>query len=123
MDICGDHIRYLDYSDVPIVHTNHFLGPYAACTNEATDEAFASSRQRYARGTHLYESVDSDLERFKLMLADEENAPNEICRAYRLVEGNILGTVTSIIMDLQNQALHITSGKCSENPWQRLTLD
>jgi hypothetical protein len=84
---------------------------------------FASSRQRYARGNHLYETVDSVLDNFKLMLGDEENAPNEICRAYRLVEGNIVGTVTSIIMDLQNQALHITAGKCSENPWHCLTFE
>jgi isopenicillin-N N-acyltransferase-like protein len=123
VEICGDHIRYVDYHDEPIVHTNHFLSSYSECTNEATDESLASSRQRYARGNELYRTVGSDLDRFKLMLADEENAPNEICRAYRLVEGNILGTVTSIIMDLQNQALHITAGKCSENPWQRVTLD
>jgi hypothetical protein len=63
------------------------------------------------------------LDNFKLMLGDEENAPNEICRAYRLVEGNIVGTVTSIIMDLQHQALHITAGKCSENPWHCLTFE
>ena len=122
VEICGDHTRYVDYGDRPIVHTNHFLSPYRECTNEATDDSFASSRQRYSRGSHLYSTVASDLDRFKLMLADEQNAPNEICRAYRMVEGNILGTVTSIIMDLQNQALHITAGKCSENPWQCVTF-
>ena len=122
-EICGDHVRYLDYRNGPIVHTNHFLSPYGEGTNEATDERFASSRARYARGSQLYGSVAAALARFKLMLADEEDAPNEICRTYRMVEGNILGTVSSIIMDLQNQALHITAGKCSENPWQCLTIN
>lgn len=122
VEICGDHSRYLDYRDAPIVHTNHFLSPYGESTDEATNELFASSRQRYARCNHLYATVDSDLDKFKLMLADEENAPNEICRAYRLVQGNILGTVASIIMDLKNQALHITAGRCSNNPWHCLTF-
>lgn len=122
VEICGDHSRYVDYRDGPIVHTNHFLSSYSDCTDEATNELFASSRQRFATGNNLYATANSDLDNFKLMLADEENAPHEICRAYRLVEGNILGTVASIIMDLQNQALHITAGKCSENPWHSVSF-
>ena len=73
-------------------------------------------------GSHLYKTVDADLDKFSLVLADEEDAPNEICRAYRLVEGNVLGTVTSIIMDLQNQVLHITAGRCSMNPWYSVSI-
>jgi len=122
VEICGDHTHYLEYQDEPIVHTNQFLSDYGNTTAEATDEKFASSRHRYARGNHLYNSVSSDIENLKLLLADEENAPYEICRDYRLVEGNIVGTVASLIMDLPNRALHITHGKCSRNPWQCMTF-
>jgi isopenicillin-N N-acyltransferase-like protein len=122
VEICGDHIRYVDYQHAPIVHTNHFLGPYSQQTNEATDEKYASSRARYAKGSHLYTRVESRLEEFKTMLANEEDAPLEICRQYRPVEGNIVGTAASIIMDLANLDMHISIGRCSEYPWQCLSI-
>lgn len=122
-EICGDHVRYPKYADGTMVHTNHFLSTYADRTDEATDDKFASSRERFSRGAKLYPGVDSNLDKFKLMLADEDNAPLEICRAFRMVEGNILGTIASIVMDLPNQTLHISIGKCSENPWHCLALN
>lgn len=122
VEICGDHCEFLDYKDAPIVHTNHFLGSYSGETDEAEDEKFASSRLRYTTGSQIYTSDKPPLEKFTTLLSDENQAPLEICRAYRMVEGNIIGTVSSIIMDLESQILHITIGKCSENPWLHLSL-
>jgi isopenicillin-N N-acyltransferase-like protein len=123
IEICGDHLRQVDYGSGPIVHTNHFLTAYCEKTDEATDDRFASSRQRYARGNALYGSSSSaNIQQFKDLLANEDDAPLEICREYRLVEGNILGTVSSIIMDLAARELHITIGKCSQNTWHKVSF-
>ncbi len=122
-EICGDQLQQIDYGDQPIVHTNHFLSEYRERTQEATDPLFASSRQRFSRGSELYIEAKANLAQFKQMLADETGAPLEICRSYRLVNGNIIGTVSSLIMDLKARELHITMGKCSKNPWHKLSIN
>lgn len=110
-----------------IVHANHFVDPVAIGVEEPKDDDYRRwSCQRQERLENLLrhnaEVSVSDLQQY---LRDHETPPRTICRhedptapideQYR--------TVTSVIIDLDDGALHITDGPPCANDYQTLYLE
>jgi len=103
------------------VHTNHYLIDEELNTKP---EKLASSLSRIAiTQQNLTDSTTIDLERFKQLLADQTNTELPVCRPYVIDDeiGNV-GTVCSIIMDLNQLILYYTPGNPFDHSYISIKL-
>jgi isopenicillin-N N-acyltransferase-like protein len=119
-EIGGNEFFSLPVND-RFVHTNHFL------TKVDYDlKLFPNSTGRFNRATELLKAVrEPSIDSMKMILKDrgEENAP--ICRkrfSHPWLTDDTSITVTTIILDLKELALHITRGNPFDNPFSVFSL-
>ena len=98
------------------IHTNHYL----AEGFDNSVEEFAGSMSRFTRADTIAKNLSgSTKDEMKLILLDSTDPELPICRKYSFVEDfGILGTVTTILMDLKNKKLELTVGNPFENEFK-----
>lgn len=97
-----------------LAHTNHFITPRLMYVKDTTRIALPDSFQRLGR----LRTMVKDLERkvgvadIKRMMQDHTSYPDSICRHEDLLEpeGKRLGTIFSIIMDLEREEMYFAPG-------------
>lgn len=110
LDSDGLAVFYHDAS--PLLRTNHFVGRLGS----------PSSMERFKRGTAILAgwSTMGDLADVQRLLADDETETGlPIRRPFTLdvVRGVTVGTITSVIMDLNTKILHYTPGSPCSNTY------
>ena len=104
------------------VHANHFVDPDAAGVVEPpNDEHRPQSYERHTRlSTLLGGQSTFTLEEVKTRLRDHQGHPNSVCRHpdERVSEYERYETVTSVVMDLNNLAMHVSDGPPCQNDYE-----
>ncbi|MFW9866747.1 MAG: C45 family autoproteolytic acyltransferase/hydrolase [Candidatus Thorarchaeota archaeon] len=118
----GSELYILDAENDCFVHTNHFLKNETLNSNP---DLLDSSFNRYKIATNLIKSNETQsLEFMKNILLDDTDPELPICRKY--IPGRIhelVGTVCTILMDLNLEVMHITKGSPLHNPFTKISLN
>ncbi|GAG78248.1 unnamed protein product, partial [marine sediment metagenome] len=118
----GNEVYLLDAEKNHFVHTNHFL------MNEKLNsepELLLSSYNRYKIANNLtISSQTQSLELMKSILLDDTDSELPVCRKFipgtRMEE---VGTVSTILMDLNQEVMHITKGSPLHNKFTKISLN
>jgi len=125
MEFCGTEMEVVDYGDDTPFHTNHFVSGLKNGWDGAGDPRYANSIARHRRGREMLAGLGQKpgIDKLKSILTDTDDEKYPICREY--VEGTVakVGTVSSIVMDLPNRALHVTKGNPRQHPYHIFTLN
>lgn len=117
----GESSYFLDTSSSTFMHTNHFLMNSILNTNT---EDLQSSFSRYNKASDLLTDLtDQSMEKMKNILSDDSNSEFPICRKY--IQGKTMedvGTVCTIIMDLQKLEMNITKGTPLNHGFSKVAL-
>ena len=107
IEYAGDESFETELSDDVMIHTNHCLGEYLNAK-----EDFPSSYARYAAAKKLTESLDDfGVYAMQNILSDRSNSGLPIYRTYVAdPELGTMGTICTIVMDLQNKKFYIRKG-------------
>ena len=120
-------VNQIGWKEDVIVHANHFVDPEGIGVEEPRDDDYRrwSCRRQERLETLLRQKQPVSVGDLQQYLRDHETPPRTICRhedpaapideQYR--------TVTSIIIDLDESALHITDGPPCANAYQTLHLE
>jgi isopenicillin-N N-acyltransferase-like protein len=103
-----------------LVHTNHYLADVALNTMEA----FPSTHERMLRATELL-AADKSRAGVRAMLLDQSEAELSICRAYSPAATagfGTVGTVFSVLMELEARTMHIRRGANPETPFYQVAF-
>jgi isopenicillin-N N-acyltransferase-like protein len=118
----GSEVYFLEGENNHFVHTNHFL------KNEKLNskpELLLSSFNRYKIASKLAKSNRTQtLELMKSILLDDSDSELPICRKF--IPGEVMekvGTVCTILMDLNREEMHITKGSPLRNPFTKISLN
>ncbi len=126
MEFSGTEMKVVDYGDDIPVHTNHYLSDLKNGRDNTEDPLYLNSAARFNRAREMLGKPDQTpgLDKIRTVLMDTDNEKDPICRAYEYVEriGMMVGTVSSVIMDLPNRALHVTKGHPRQCPYQDFTF-
>jgi hypothetical protein len=118
----GSEVYLLDDENNHFVHTNHFLKNETLNSNP---ESLLSSFNRYKIASNLVKSYPTQsLELMKSILLDDTDPELPICRKY--IPGTIkekVGTVCTILMDLNQEVMHVTKGSPLHNPFAKISLN
>ncbi|MHA1987931.1 MAG: C45 family autoproteolytic acyltransferase/hydrolase [Promethearchaeota archaeon] len=118
----GSEVYLLNAEDNHFVHTNHFLMNEILNLNP---ELLLSSFNRYEIASNLAKSYQiQSLELMKSILLDDTDSELPICRKY--IPGRIMekaGTVCTILMDLNQEVMHVTKGSPLHNPFTEISLN
>ena len=98
-----------------LVHTNHFIAPRLDYVKDTTRIALPDSFLRYGRMRKMIKDLNGQkikISDIKTMLADHTSYPDSICRHEDMLEpeGKRLGTIFSIIMDLERGEMFFAPG-------------
>ncbi len=112
VEFAGTEMNVVDYGDEIPIHTNHLLSDLKAGRDTSKDPMFENSLARYDRGKEILAGTDQSarVADFKAILRDGENASDPICVEYKEQLGFMIGTVSSVIMDLPARMMHVTKG-------------
>jgi isopenicillin-N N-acyltransferase-like protein len=124
VEVAPETLRFLETEKGKIVHANHFLDATVLGVEEAPVERM-QSRHRYKRFCDLIMDQQSvSLEDLKRFLRDHDGHPNSVCRHEDPAEDpdEHYATVTSVIMDLEEGAFHITDGPPCASEYRKLGL-
>ncbi|MHA2038657.1 MAG: C45 family autoproteolytic acyltransferase/hydrolase [Promethearchaeota archaeon] len=118
----GSEVYFLDTEKNYFIHTNHFLKNDELNLNP---ELSLSSFNRYKIANKLTNSHEThSLALMKSILLDDTDSELPICRKYipgvRMEE---VGTVCTILMDLNQEVMHITKGSPLHNPFTKISLN
>jgi isopenicillin-N N-acyltransferase-like protein len=118
----GSEVYFLDVENKHFVHTNHFLKNEKLNSNP---ELLLSSFNRYKIASELAQSNQIQLLEFmKRILLDDTDSELPICRKY--IPGITMekvGTVCTILMDLNQEVMHITKGSPLHNKFTKISLN
>jgi isopenicillin-N N-acyltransferase-like protein len=117
--------RVLTPRDGCLTHTNHFLDPEALGVVEPPEETVTCTHERLTRFRNLIAGHrDLSVEMLQGFLRDHDGHPGSICRHpdERVPEAARYATVTSLIIDLTEGALHLTDGMPCETSFTTVTL-
>lgn len=97
-----------------LAHTNHFITPRLMYVKDTTRISLPDSFQRLGRFRTMVKLLGHkvSVNDLKEMLADHTSYPDSICRHEDMLEpeGKRLGTIFSIIMDLENGEMYFAPG-------------
>jgi isopenicillin-N N-acyltransferase-like protein len=117
----GSEAYFLAFENNYFVHTNHFLKNTNLNSNP---DALQSSFNRYKIATDLVRSFKIlSLERMKEILLDDTDPELPVCRKY--IPGTTMeqvGTVCTILMDLNQGVMHMTKGSPLHHPFTTISL-
>ncbi len=105
----GTKSYFLDTSPSTFMHTNHFIMNSILNTN--TEDLQSSFNRYYKASDLLTDLTDQSMENMTNILSDDSNSEFPICRKY--IQGKTMedvGTVCTIIMNLQKLEMNITKG-------------
>ncbi len=121
MEFSGTEMEVVDFGDNIPMHTNHYLSRLKEGRDNSQDLIYNNSMTRYKRAEELLEGLDDSagMSDIKTILMDTENESDAICSTYSSMLGLMIGTVSSIIMDLPNRELYVSSGDPSGNPYKQ----
>jgi isopenicillin-N N-acyltransferase-like protein len=118
----GSEVYLLDTENNHFVHTNHFLKNEKLNSNP---DLLLSSFNRYKIASKLVKSSPiQSLELMKNILLDANDPELPVCRKY--IPGTVMeetGTVCTILMDLNQEVMHITKGSPLHNPFTYISLN
>lgn len=118
-------VRLLDPQNGYLVHTNHFLNPEALGVVEPPRKRRASSYHRLERLSSLLASKRPlTVTEIQGYLRDHQAHPDSVCRHEDpgLPPAERCRTVTSVVMDLHAQALHLSDGPPCQSAYQKVSL-
>ena len=97
-----------------LAHTNHFITPRLMYVKDTTRISLPDTFQRLGRFKTMVRSLDHKIgiSDIKLMMQDHTSYPDSICRHEDMLEpeGKRLGTIFSIIMDLEREEMFFAPG-------------
>ncbi|MFW9784053.1 MAG: C45 family autoproteolytic acyltransferase/hydrolase [Candidatus Heimdallarchaeota archaeon] len=118
----GSDISFLESEINYFVHTNHFLRNEKLNSNP---DLLQSSINRHKTARKLLKGNQTlSLEFMKTILLDDTDPELPICRKY--IPGTTMdqvGTVCTILMDLNKEIMHITKGSPLHNPFISTSLN
>ncbi|MHA2032493.1 MAG: C45 family autoproteolytic acyltransferase/hydrolase [Candidatus Kariarchaeaceae archaeon] len=118
----GSEVYLLNVEDKHFIHTNHFLKNENLNSNP---DLLQSSYNRYKLASKLVKSHKTySLEFMKSILLDDTDPKLPICRKY--IPGRVkekVGTVCTILMDLNQQIMHVTKGSPLYSPFTEISLN
>lgn len=102
-----------------LAHTNHFITPRLMYVKDTTRVSLPDSFLRLGRMRTMVRALDHKVRvaDIKEMMADHTSYPDSICRHEDVLEpeGKRLGTIFSIIMDLEREEMYFAPGNpCTE---------
>ncbi len=117
----GSEVYLLNVENNHFVHTNHFLKNENLNSNP---DLLESSFNRFKMATNFVKGQKTySLEFMKRILLDDTDPELPICRKY--IPGRVkekVGTVCTILMDLNQQVMHVTKGSPLHNPFTEISL-
>jgi isopenicillin-N N-acyltransferase like protein len=125
IEAAPDVVRELRPESEMLTHTNHFLEPSQLGVVEPPAERRPHSYSRLGRLRQLLDAraplAVGDLE---VALRDHDNFPDGICRHENPADSSEewCVTVTSAIMDLDDQTLQLTDGRPCEHVYERASI-
>jgi isopenicillin-N N-acyltransferase-like protein len=125
VEAAPDRTRLLSPQDGYLVHTNHFLDPEALGVIEPPRERQSSSLHRLTRLRDLIAAKRPlTIEDIQSYLRDHQAHPNSLCchEDPTSPPGERYRTVTSVVMDLHAQELHLSDGPPCQSRYQRVGL-
>ena len=93
-------------TEAPFVHTNHHL----AKDISAGDLSENSHARLSTAGDYLSQNPSQSQDSFETLLSDTSHADHKICASYRPLLGTQIGTVCTVIMDLQKRKMRVRKG-------------
>ena len=124
MEFAGSKMKVVDYGEEIPIHTNHLLSELKEGRDNSKDLMYPNSTARFDRGKQILKQLDqnSGLEELKSVLRDAKNENDPICVKYKEILGMMIGTVSSVIMDLPNRTLHVTKGPPANTTYSQFSL-
>jgi len=124
IELSGTDMATVDYGDRLPVHTNHFLSHLKDKPDQPTNPELENSMTRHKRGTALTMQLDAiaGIPQMQSILTDGDGPQHPICRPYKPRLEFMVGTVSSVIMDLPSRTLHVTRGSPGQSPYQQFSL-
>ena len=124
IELSGTDMATVDYGDRLPVHTNHFLSHLKDKPDQPTNPELENSMTRHKRGTALTMQLDAiaGTPQMQSILADGDDPQHPICRPYKPRLEFMVGTVSSVVMDLPSQTLHVTRGSPAQSPYEQFSL-
>lgn len=111
LEIKGDKIANVKLQDGALIHTNHFLDD-----EKSASESLPGSISRLSRAKILYQQFSNrSLEGMQTILTDRGDLDFPICRNYSKGLDFMVGTVASLIIDLEKKQLRVCKGQPYEN--------
>jgi len=120
VEFAGDECFELPGDDDVLAHTNHYLGKDIVVLREL----YENSSIRLARAAELSrDGGERSAGAMQAVLSDRYDPANSICQSYRqqMLLGEI-GTVCSIVFDLDAGVMHFRKGNAPEAPFSRYHL-
>lgn len=119
-------VNQIDWQEGIIVHANHFVDPTAIGVEEPRDDDYRrwSCRREERLESLLRHQTQINVCDLQRYLRDHETPPRTICRHEEPAApvDEQYRTVTSVIIDLDDSAFHITDGPPCANDYQTLYL-
>ena len=120
-------VNRIGWKEGAVVHANHFVDPGAIGVEEPPDDDYRrlSCRRQERLEKLLQERRPVNVSDLKRYLRDHETPPRTICR-HEDPDAPIdeqSRTVTSVIIDLSENILHLTDGPPCVNEYQTLQLE
>lgn len=121
LEFAGDECFELSGDDEVLAHTNHYLGRDIVVLREL----YENSSIRLARAARLGRAgTERSARVMQSMLSDRDDPANSICQSYRpqMLLGEI-GTVCSIVFDLEAGVMHFRRGNAPSAPFRSYRID
>ena len=99
-------------AEKPFVHTNHHLTKDISA-GDLTENSHARYRVAQAKAAESNLSI----EKIESILSDTSNVEHPICSTYQPKLGTQIGTVCTVIMDLDNRSLKVRKGPNPQAPF------
>ena len=115
----GDEVFDLGNDKDIMFHTNHYIGK-----DISKGPLYVNSLARYERAGELAQKLNGDDSgKLKKILLDKAREDLPICRSFvRMPALGLVGTVCSIVMDLNNKEMEITKGSPIGNKFVKIKL-
>lgn len=110
MEFCGEDKFRLEANSDYLLHTNHYL---AKAINSELNPDFFSSYARFNKATKILAgNKERTVETMSRLLSDDSDVSLPIYRDY-LPDQSVheLGTISTIVMELTQQKMHVRKGK------------
>lgn len=125
LETAPNDVNVVPWQSGIVVHTNHFLDPAGIGISEPPNERRQYSCARLDRMRSMLSSGRPiSVQTVKGCLRDHRDAPAAICRHEDpdAPVGEQYRTVTSVVMDLNQQAMYVSDGPPCENRYQIVTM-